>query len=101
MKSEIGRKTIALIARKKEGAFLETHIDGDLVLACVDTGTFYALKGTGLAIWRLIEETPDISALKAQLAAAYHSPTEVCGPDIDRFLATLEQSNLITIANES
>jgi len=99
MKPDLGR-TIELIAQKKLEAFAETHIDGELVLACLDTGIFYALKGTGLAIWRLIDETPDVNALKAQLAKAYHSSTEICGPDIDSFLRTLEESQLITITNE-
>ena len=44
-----------MVIRKAIGKFVETELDGEVVVMNVDTGRFHVLKETGLAVWRLID----------------------------------------------
>jgi hypothetical protein len=75
--------------------FSETAIDGEIVVMRLDDGDFFALTGTGAAIWRSIDGRRSrddlVTALAGQFATA---PSEIAG-DIDAFLARLKEAGLI------
>ena len=81
--------------RKVEGAFLESDVDGELMLLNVATGSFNGLRAVGLAIWRALDETPDPARIKAMLGAQYDVDPVECDREVDVFLASLIEAGLL------
>ena len=81
--------------RKTDNRFVETEVDGELVLMNTDSGTFYSLDGTGLAIWRAIDGTRNRDTIVSTLAADFDAPVETIAPDVDAFLSTLREAGLL------
>lgn len=69
--------------------FIETEIDDEAVLMDLDSGDFFSLAGTGLAIWQLIDGKHDRKAIIAALAAEYGADSAEVSKDVDRFSAEL------------
>lgn len=81
--------------RKVDGAFAETRVGDEVVLMNVDTGEFHAVKGTGLAIWQLIDGMRGPTEIVATLTARYAVDALQCQADVDRFLAGLEKAGFV------
>lgn len=86
-----------MIPHKATGTFVEADIDGELVLMNIDTGRFSGLAGTAHTIWNMIDGARDVATMKAELADAYGTPIETCGPEVDAFLAKLEAAGFVTL----
>jgi len=81
----------------KDGArFVETEIDDEVVLMDVESGTFFSLAGTSLAVWRLIDGSRGEGEIAAALAADYDAPVEQVAADVAAFLAELREAGLVT-----
>ncbi len=72
--------------RKATDRFAETPLDDELVLMNIDTGSFHALKGTGFAIWQLIDVTRDEAAICAALLQSYAVDPQTCQAEVSRFI---------------
>lgn len=72
--------------RKATDHFAETALDDELVLMNIDTGSFHALKGTGFAIWQLIDGTRDEAAICAALLQSYAVDPQTCQAEVGRFI---------------
>lgn len=81
--------------RKIEGSYIETSIDDELVLIQIDRGSFHALKGTGLAIWEMIDGTRHRDAIVDVLTSRFDVPRERCEADVDRFLGQVVQAGFV------
>jgi hypothetical protein len=73
----------------------EAEIDQEVVVLLIDKGEFFALSGTGLAIWRLIDGTRDRAELSRAVAAEFDAPEQQISNDVDEFLERLHGFGLI------
>lgn len=81
--------------RKVGGAFLESPVDGELVLLNVTSGTFNGLNGIALEIWRMLDETGDPARIAVLLRDRYDIAPEACEREVDTFLETLVEAGLV------
>ena len=80
---------------KDPARFVETQIEDQTIVMRLDNGDFFALDGTGQAIWHLIDGVRDRAAILASLAERYEAPDETLAGDLDRFLADLDAAGLL------
>lgn len=80
---------------KRADRFIETEIDDEVVLMDLDSGNFFSLSGTALAIWRAMDEADDRSALIARLAQAYGAGEADVAGDVDSFLGDLAATGFL------
>lgn len=71
------------------------RLDGELVLLNYRVGTYFALRGTGAAIWELIERGCTRDALCRELSTRFQVDAETCRNDVTEFLADLAAHGLI------
>jgi hypothetical protein len=80
---------------KRHAAFSETAIDDEVALLNLKDGTFFSLTGSAAAIWPLIDGTRDRAALLAELARVYDADAAEIAPDLDAFLAQLNEAGFL------
>jgi len=80
---------------KCEGRFVETEVDGEVVVMNVETGLFYSLEGTALAIWQAIDGTRDTGAITALLCTRFDEGADVIGPEVAEFVVVLAEAGLV------
>lgn len=80
---------------KAADRFVETEIDGEIVLMRLADSDFYSLRDSGRAIWQAIDGLRDRDALLAALAADYEAPRAQLATDLDAFLADLRDAGLL------
>lgn len=78
--------------------FIETEIDGEAVLMDLDSGDFFALAGSALAVWQKIDGPVSRDAIVAALAAEYGAEPDKIGGDVDHFLSDLKQLGFLAPA---
>lgn len=81
--------------RKRGDDLVETDIDGEQVVMSLSSGEFFALQGTALEIWQLLEEWPDRAELLSALEQAYGSGVGDLADDLDAFLSQLVEARLV------
>jgi pyrroloquinoline quinone biosynthesis protein D len=86
------------ILTKATAQFAETSIDDELVLMNIDTGSFHALKGTGLAIWNLIDGARTNQAITRELAARYAVDQQQCEAELATFVGQLTKAGFLVAA---
>lgn len=87
-----------MIYRKIADSFVETELDGDLVLLNLVSGKFHALEETGLAIWQLLDGQTDEAAIQQDLMGRYNVDAATCAQKVDAFLQQLVQAGFIKAA---
>ena len=80
---------------KRADRFVETEIDGETVVMELETGDFFSLSGSALAIWQLIDGTRDRASLAAAVAAEYQLTESQLAGEIDAFVADLQAAKLV------
>ena len=80
---------------KRADRFVETEIDGEMVVMELETGDFFSLSGSALAIWQLIDGTRDRASLAAAVAAEYQLTESQLAGEIDAFVADLKAAKLV------
>lgn len=83
------------IYRKCEGRYVETEVDGELVLMNTATGRFFALEDSALAIWRAIDGERDVAAIADDMAGKFGTDAATVAGDSGEFLAALVEAGLI------
>lgn len=83
---------------KCEGSFVETEVDGEIVLMDLDSGLFYSLEDTGLAIWRAIDGTRTADDIAALMAREFGESIEVVSAHVNEFIKTLAEAGLVKVA---
>lgn len=81
--------------RKREDQFVETEVDGEVVVMNTATGNFYSLEASGLAVWRAIDGAAGRDEIVAGLAREYGESESAIATDIDAFLDHLDDAGLI------
>ena len=80
---------------KDPARFVEATIEDETVVMLLDSGDFFSLKDSALAIWGLIDGQRDRDAIVAELAATYDAPADALAADVDDFLARLRDAGLL------
>ncbi|MDR7100881.1 HPr-rel-A system PqqD family peptide chaperone [Croceicoccus sp. BE223] len=83
------------IYRKCEGRYVETEVDGELVLMNTATGRFFALEDSALAIWRAIDGNRDLATIADELAERFGTDAATVASDSGEFLADLVAAGLV------
>lgn len=81
--------------RKLTDAYLATLVDEEVVLIGIDGGELLSLKGTGRAVWDLIDGQRDRDAIVAALLADYAEMRDVIEADVAELLADLAAAGLV------
>jgi len=81
--------------RKASDRLAETALDDEVVLMNIDTGHFHALKGTGLAVWHLLDGTRDQAAICAALCASFAVDEERCQTEVAAFLHQMVEAGFV------
>jgi PqqD family protein of HPr-rel-A system len=80
---------------KATSRFAETRLDDEVVLMNSQSGEFFALKGTGLAIWNLIDGTRDTATICAELTEAFDVDAAQCQADVAEFIARMAKAGFV------
>lgn len=56
---------------------------------------YYSLNAVGAEVWQFIQEPTSRDAILKYISRKFLVKKEVCGPDIDRLLAELENNDLL------
>lgn len=67
-------------------------VDGELVLMHADTGKFFALRDSSLAIWNLLDSESDLDSIEAELERTYAVDPETCRAELRSFADQLVAS---------
>ncbi len=76
--------------------FTETTIDDEAVVMDLESGSFFSLSGSALAIWELIDGTRDKAAVLAALRQVYAAPEADLVADVDQFVGDLAAAGLVS-----
>lgn len=68
---------------------VEEEMDGELLAIDDTTGTYVAVRGTGVWLWRLLRAGIDVDRITSALDPAAHA-------DVDRFVASVDAAGLLT-----
>ena len=80
---------------KKPGKFVETEIDDEVVLMDLESGNFFSLAGTSLAVWKAIDGACTEAQIVSRLAGDYAADADLVAADVAEFLAELRNAGLI------
>jgi len=80
---------------KKPGKFVETEIDDEVVLMDLESGNFFSLAGTSLAVWKAIDGACTEVQIVSRLAGDYAADADLVAADVAEFLAELRSAGLI------
>jgi len=80
---------------QRNEAIPSTELDGEQVFMDLESGRYYSLKGTGLAVWQLLAEPLAEEALFQQLASTYAIPLDRCRQDTAPFLTQMLDKGLL------
>lgn len=80
---------------KLTGHYVETEVDGEVLLVDMAGGMLFAMDGTAREAWRLIDGTRDLAAVVAELAARYGEHTHRIAADCAALVADLRAAGLV------
>lgn len=81
--------------RLREGDLDWREIDDEIVVLDGRDAVYLAVHGSGTLVWRLLREPTTKDALVEAVVAAYEIDHERASDDIDAFLATLSERELL------
>lgn len=81
--------------RLREGDLDWREIDDEIVVLDGRDAVYLAIHGSGTLVWRLLREPTTRDALVDAVVDAYEIDHEHAGDDIDTFLATLSERDLL------
>jgi hypothetical protein len=71
------------------------QVDENTVVVTPQSGKMRVLNGVGSTIWQLLVEGQSPEAITAHLVDHYEVSAEQASTDLDKFLAELEERNLL------
>lgn len=74
--------------------------EGEIALLNPERGNYYGLSGTGLRIWRLLENPTTLAQLCGELQTEFATTPAECADDAREFVEALVSENLVEIIRE-
>ena len=90
-------RLILPIVKKIAGEFVETEIDGELILMHIDTGRFFGMKETSLAIWKLLDEYEDTHDITSALLKLYNTSEVDCVNEVRKFIFDVDRNGFVVV----
>lgn len=84
--------------RKLPEKFLASEVDGELILVHGETGAFFALKDTGLEIWKSFESEMELGLICDHLVGVYDISHEACQASVHSFADQLVDAGFAAYA---
>jgi len=81
--------------------FLETEVDGEVVIVRLADGELYALSGTARAAWQAIDGATPRADIIARLHREYDAPADILEADLDVFLDDARQAGFLAMAGSA
>ena len=81
--------------RKSSRDLIETDVDDETIIVALETGHLYSVKGSGLAIWRLIDGSRSEEQITAEICKQYGIDQQTAVADVEEFLADVKSVGLI------
>lgn len=85
----------AAIRIRKDVVFRD--LEGELVLLNLATGVYFGLDPIGTRIWALIDDGRTAHEIVSTITAEYEVDAEACRADLEKFLATLRDNDLVDL----
>ncbi|WP_310534800.1 PqqD family protein [Novosphingobium sp.] len=79
-----------MIFEKLPDAFGAAEVDGEIVLISASSGEFFAIKGSGVEIWRLLDESGDVDDITTGLTKQFAIDADAARSEVVDFLGQLE-----------
>jgi hypothetical protein len=74
-------------------------LEGEMVLLNLASGVYFGLDPVGTRIWRLIAEHRSVAEIADTLTAEYEVDAAICRADLERFLVTLADNELLHMSD--
>ena len=87
----------AAIRIRKDVVFRD--LEGEMVLLNLATGVYFGLDPVGTRIWALIDAGRTVEQIVSAITAEYDVDAAVCRADLERFLATLRDNDLVDLSD--
>ena len=87
----------AVLRRSPRVAYRDLGAGRGAVLLRLDTGAYHGINQTGVLIWSLLESSPRYAELVPKLRAQLKSVPAAFEKEIDEFLSTLRDRDLIEV----
>lgn len=82
---------------QREPAALEAELDGELLIASVETGNYFGVGASARRIWELLEQATTVDELCTKLASEFEGDREEIRKDVLEFLGELLRHGLIRV----
>lgn len=76
---------------------LSTHLDGEVVILDLGTGTYYGLADIAARIWTLLQEPTTCAQMAAKLADDYAVDLDRLETDLVAFVHNLKEIGLVDV----
>lgn len=84
-----------MIFEKLPDAFGAAEVDGEIVLISASSGEFFAIKGSGVEIWRLLDESGDVDVIVTGLTTQFAIDDTSARSEVIAFLGQLEDLRFV------
>ena len=81
----------------KTDSFVESVVDGEVVLMDIDDGRFFSLDATSRRIWELLDEHQSASLICEKLLEEYEVGADQCNAAIERLIDKLVDHKMVEI----
>ena len=84
-----------MIFEKQPDAFGAAEVDGEIVLISASTGEFFAIKGSGVEIWRHLDDSGSVDDIVASLTRDFAIDEPAARSEVGAFLGELERLGFV------
>ncbi|HEX9805525.1 MAG TPA: HPr-rel-A system PqqD family peptide chaperone [Alteraurantiacibacter sp.] len=84
-----------MLIEKRPEQFADAALDDEVVLIDADSGEFFAIKDSALAIWQRLDKESDLDRVIASLCEDFHVSAEQCRADVEVFVAQLAERGYV------
>ena len=83
---------------KRQDGWLAAQVGDEVVMMSVESGVYIGLNEIGARVWALIETPRELADICASLSEEFETTPETCRPEVESFLAQLEQRGAVTLS---
>jgi hypothetical protein len=90
-----------MTVRRRMVKTTEAHtamLDGELVMLHPDSGCFFTLADTGLAIWQMLDAETELNRIVEGLVGEYEVDAETCRVEVGRFAHQLARAGFVELS---
>lgn len=80
---------------QKSDKFVETEIDGEILMMSVEDGQYFGMDNVAVVIWKFLAKPKSFTEIRNMVANHFDVPKEKCEQDIEVFLIDLINNKLI------